>query len=144
MVLMWWGNWRGGVEHIDEHQTEGHQQHNSGGDHVLQCATSEIKAVDEEKYLIVLNFVAQKATKRPTPRNMMPAQPRDICMQQLSNFIQQTISTQNILLSSRKSRKNSLFKPELFLGDYLENCVRTKLNLNQMANGLIKWVKYYY
>ena len=113
---------RGGVEHVDEHQTEGHQQHYSSGDHVLQCAASEIKKQLMKKYLIVLNFVvAHKETKRPTPRNMMPAQPRDICMQQLSNFIQQTISTQNILLSSRKSRKNSLFKPELFLGDYHEN-----------------------
>ena len=67
----------------------------------------------------------------------MPAQPRDICMQQLSNFIQQTISTQNILLSSRKSRKNSLFKPELFLGDYHEKLCLDKTEFK--PNGLMKW-----
>ena len=64
-ILIWWGYWRGGVEHVDEHQTEGHQQHYSSGDHVLQCEASEIKKQLMKKYLIVLNFVvAQKETKR--------------------------------------------------------------------------------
>ena len=124
------GYWRGGVEHVDEHQTEGHQQHYSSGDHVLQCEASEIKKQLMKKYLIVLC----------TERNQKTPRQEIWCLLSRVIFVCNSFPTlynkpfpRRTYYCPHESHEKTLCLNQNFsLEITMKNCVRTKLNLNQM------------